>query len=878
LKLCFLRLYIQIHDSGTLRGFVLCLLVGSWLLMVGACSIEQNTVTSNIFHNTTAHYNGYFYAREKTREVETAIGKTLDDDPNYILALFPRLDTNLAKTYAKDTEEIIKMASISIQRHPNSKWLYDNYLLVGLARLYACDYLNASLTFKYVNKQSKNGPLRHRAMIYLIRTFTEQGQYDQASDVFSFLEKESLNRANAKDLYLEKAHYYQLQGDYDNMVRNLTGADSLLTRGDQKARLYFIVGQVYQKLGFNSEAYNYYKKCIAAHPTYEIEFYARLNIAQVTKLDDTRNVKQARKQFLKLLTDTKNAEFKDKIYYEFGEFERKQNHLTEAIDNYKAAAHEGKNKRIQGSAFLRIGQIQFDYLKNYKLAKAYYDSALTLLPKDFEQFNLHKKRADVLADFVKYTETIVLQDSLLRLSTLDSATIRKELDSVYAGRLAKKAAEKKKRRGGSTSGTSGRASSITPLAGGAASPDWYFDNPASLAAGESEFTRVWGNIPLEDNWRRSSRSQLDAGNAAAPVATATGATPVDAPVAAQAEPKDPVTDLYAKLLPQLPKTEQAKSEALKKIEDAYFQLGDLYFLKLNERVNAVDSYEKLVKRFPESALLPEVLYKLYLIEKDHDPERSRMYAEQLMNDFPESTFAKILVNPNYIKEISVAAEQQKLIYKRAYEAFAKGNLRVAAAQLSEAESLGETGFTPQLALLRVLITGKTEDITRYQFELGEFAKKYPESSLKVYAENLLSASKSFQEKQEKARGIRFQNSWQGPMVFVMVHQKDDKLSDKATDYLEKLLASVLPKNGPKSTNLVFNEESNITILSEFPDIESARLFYTKFTEADASRNPLTGYKFDTFVISKDNFQIFYRTKALDEYLTFFDRNFQIKNP
>jgi len=48
------------------------------------------------------------------------------------------------------------MASISIQRHPNSRWVNDNYLMVGLARLYACDYQNAILTFKYVNTKSQN--------------------------------------------------------------------------------------------------------------------------------------------------------------------------------------------------------------------------------------------------------------------------------------------------------------------------------------------------------------------------------------------------------------------------------------------------------------------------------------------------------------------------------------------------------------------------------------------------------------------------------------------------------------------------------------------------------------------------------------------------
>lgn len=75
------------------------------------CSPNQNTISSDIYHNTTAHYNGYFYAKEKISEIQTIITKSLDDDPNQILRLFPKLDTSLASSYRKDTEEVIKMAS-----------------------------------------------------------------------------------------------------------------------------------------------------------------------------------------------------------------------------------------------------------------------------------------------------------------------------------------------------------------------------------------------------------------------------------------------------------------------------------------------------------------------------------------------------------------------------------------------------------------------------------------------------------------------------------------------------------------------------------------------------------------------------------------------
>jgi tetratricopeptide (TPR) repeat protein len=329
----------------------------------------------------TARFNGYFYAKEGALEVEKLILKSLDDDHNKILLIYPRLDTVLAKSYKKNTEEIIKMASKSIQYHPNSRWVDDNYYMVGLARLYSCDYQNAILTFKYVNTKSQDLNLRHAALLGLVRTFTEMGDYDRAEEAFHFLEKEKLNRTNRKKLYLEKASYYQVRNDYDNMVNNLSKADTLLTRKDRKGRIYFIVGQVYQKLGFNSEAYNFYRKCLATNPDYEIDFYARLNMAQVAQLGNKRDERVVRKQFDKLLKDSKNQDFKDKIYFELGEFEKKQNNLGEALKDYKLSAHAGKNKRVQGMAFLRIGQINFDSLKKYRPAKSYYDSAVGALPK-----------------------------------------------------------------------------------------------------------------------------------------------------------------------------------------------------------------------------------------------------------------------------------------------------------------------------------------------------------------------------------------------------------------------------------------------------------------------------------------------------------------
>jgi len=839
--------------------------------MAWGCSPEQNSLSSAAFHNTAAHFNGYFYAQEEAIAVEKLILKSLDDDHNQVLRLFPKLDTAQARSYSKQTDEIIKMASISIQRHPNSRWVDDNYVMVGLARLFACDYQNAILTFKYVNQKSSDPDVRHRALVHLVRTFTEQGDYVKAEEAADFLSKEKMNRTNAKNLYLEKAYLFQVQGDYNKMVNNLARADTLLTRHDRKGRIYFIIGQVYQKLGFGSEAYNFYRKCLATNPEYEIDFYARLNMAQVARIDNKEAVKIVRAQFQKMLKDEKNKEFKDKIYFEIGEFEWKQRNLRPAVENYKNACHAGTNKRIQGLAFLKLGEIYFDSLKKYSLAKAYYDSSLTTLTKEFDNYAAIKKRSEILTEYVKYSETITLQDSLLLMVSIDTAVLHKRLDSMQVAMEKSEAGKKKKKRASTGEGSGGRNGTYYQTETTTTS-DWYFGNPTAVAFGQTEFQRIWGNITLEDNWRRSAKSAIVRDDQP----TVVGKTDV-AQEPTQGKASNGTTgkksSLFDELYAKLPKTDSEKEQALALIEEAYFKLGDINYFKLNEKEDARALYEKLIQRFPQSKLKPEVLYKLYLIAREIDPAAADQYANALKNEFPTSTFTKILLNPDYLKETSIIAEKQKIIYKEAYEEFLKGQLVASTRIVDEAKLLGESGFVPQLDLLKILITGKTEDITQYQYELGEFAKKYPESPLQPYAKELLEASNNFLAKAERSKGIRFIRNMEAPHQFVIAHKKDDKLSNPFVLALEKINQARFANLKLQTSNLAFNDELTLTFVLEFKNLKDANAYLSAVEANILSQPEFAKYKIDIFVITQDNFSTFYRTRALDEYLAFYDRNY-----
>lgn len=842
-----------------------------------ACSSEKNTITSKVYHNVTAHYNGYWYANEEIRKIEETILRNQVDDYNAVLKLYPTFDSALAKSYDEEIQEAIKMASIAIQRHPNSNWVDDAYIAVGKARLYSLDWGNAIATFKHVNTKSKDKNARHLAIIHLIRTYTEHQEYANAQAAIDYLEKQNLNSTNRKKFGLEKAWYYQQVGDYDKMVRSLTSIDDLLKKRDRKGRIYFIIGQVYQELGFEAEAYNYYRKCLSTNPEYEVDFYARLYMAQVTEISRGRDINSARKSFRKLLKDSKNKEFLDKIHYEMGIFELKQDNINEAIENFNLSVRKGNNKKIDGEAFLRLGEIYYDTLRDYEMSQAYYDSAVNALPSDYEGYETIKARQEILNEFVKHLKTIQLQDSLLSLSRLDSASIRMMVDSVVTAR--EKARElqagKKKRRFNrveivSSTGSNPFGANEDVTAG----VDWYFGNPTAMALGQSEFRRVWGNVPLEDNWRRSQRQSQGPAPTPGQAETAPSADQRQAP----AETTDPVAAEFESLFQQVPRTEEARRASLAKIEEAYFRLGDIYYLKLQENQNAIDMYLMLLDRFPETSFEPETLYSLYLITRETDPTASEEYARRLMVKYPESTYAKILINPNYLQESSQAAEKQKVLYKAAYEQFQQKDFAAADSITQAAMALGTTSFTPNLLLFQILLTGETEDVNQYQYELDQFIQEYSDHELAPYAKKLLDASREFHLTQEKRRGIQYIPSFEQSHYYVVVYSAPQKVHEQLTSALESFNKTTFANLDLKTSNLTFNEEYGITFVVDLPDVETAMAYYSSFSEKLSNLMIRGNHKFDNFVITKENFDIFYRTKGLNEYLQFFQKNYTQKVP
>ena len=840
--------------------------ISAAIILLAGCSAERKNIFSKTYHNTTARYNAYFYAKQQIEEIEKLVDAAHKDNYGRILKIYPSVDSTLAASYQDNVDEAIKMASIAIDRHKNSKWVDDSYILVGRARFYDLDFENAIKTYKYVNQTSKDKNARHEALIRLIRTFTDYKEYANAKAVADHLDKEKLNKNNKKHLYIAKAYLYQTQDDLDNMVKNLVKAAPLLNRRDDKARMLYITGQIYQDLGFDAEAYNFYKKAVASNPEYELDFHARLNMAQVTQLSDGQDMKSARKVFEKLLDDKKNKEFQDKIFYEWAKFEAKQGFLDPAIDHFKKSIRKSNDQRIKGLAYYHLSTIYYDSLNDYSMAQAYYDSTLSTIPRDEEiDFALIEKRHEVLDDFVKYLNTIQLNDSLLALASMDTSSIKALLRANVEAEQAKKQQVKDKANRVSRQMAS---NSFYMDEDASLSSTWYFNNPSAKAIGQNEFLKIWGNRPLTDFWRIQDKLEEQRNEQVASGISGTGAEGGAAKAAPEAFDVDAeVNQLFA----QIPFSKERQEKALDEIEEAYYHLGNIYSLSLNEKENARVEFENLLKRFPKTEHEAEALYQLFLIYKSIDTTDAYLsYKNLLLTKYPNSKFAKLAENPNYTEQTNAVAEKQKLIYKTAYAMYDTGAYVPALQLIKETiRETEETYFTSHLDLLRILIVGKIEDLTRYQFELSEFIKKYPDSEVNGYARKLLEASKELNKRQKEEKGISYIPYFDQQHYFVLVYPAEEPLeafSEAIEEFNESYRFVDL-----KTSNLILNEKYSMILVTEFTDKELAMRYFDDFFNSDELNREMPNFNLVKFVISKDNFNIFYQHKALPEYIEFFEK-------
>lgn len=847
------------------------------LLLLSSCSQHKNTVLSKGFHNTTARYNAYFLAREKMKEVEAKIQETHLDDYNEILSVYPKVNESSEGAIKTDLEYIITKAALPVNKHKNSKWVDDSYNLIGKARMYQRNYKLATQTFKYVNTKSEDNDARHQAMILLLRTYLDSLQIENARATNEYLRKEDIYEANAAELFMTRASFHQHLEELELMRLNLEKSVPYLKKGDKRARVYFILGQLYQHEGNDSAAYANYKQVFKNNPPYELFFYSRLYIAQVSSLavNDQRKIE---KYFRKLLKDQKNLEYKDKIYYEMGKYELKQKDYPQAIKHFETSIQENKGNQFQKArSYLALGNLYYDNLQKFELSKLYFDSTVSLWDTKDKEYEWIANRQKILEEFVLHYQTVQTEDSLQRLSKMDSTSLIKHINKIIekdAQEERQKAinealAAKKQKEREAFEEQNSLAQTAIPTPGG--TKNWYFYDPKIIAKGKVDFKKIWGKRNLEDNWRRSEKE----------IFTEFDTEPtIDEPdETEQDNTQDSLLAIQAKreaMYNTVPRTKAELDTSNAHLEDALYNLGKIYNLKLLEPANAVTTFEDLLKRYPNSELKPEIYYFLYLILKAQKSDQYLVYKNKLISEFPNSSYTKIIHNPNYLAENKINNQKAGELYKKAFDSHKQKAYITSDSMLANINiQYPDNDIKDKIEFLSILNKGKTENPLTYIKLLDQFILEYASSSIVPFAQEQIDRTNRFiSEQSDKGLNLenqtRFMLDFERPHYFAILFNPQNIAGDRFIKDLSDFNQSrKLNFPAPETKNL--NDSTALVYLSGFTNKDAAK-DYLEETEKGKILNKY-GNNISIFVISSDNFIILERSGNTTGYLDFYKKNY-----
>ena len=806
---------------------------------------------------------------------------------------------NIAAQFADNS---IKKATKTIQKHSMffnhkeyCKWIDDAYMLIGKAYFYKKDYAMARRTFEFVIKTYNDNDIKYEAMYWLAMANIQLGDYNRGEPMLDLL-FDKINKGDAPLKYEEQANLayansYILQKNYDAAVPYLNRALELKPKVRMKTRIYFILGQIYQKQEDPERAAVMYTSVLKHSTAYEMEFNAKINLAQCyTSRSGDRDF--IIKKLKKMLKDEKNKDYLDQVYYALAQISLTDKDTNQAIGYLGKSVSTSKTNNYQRSiSALQLADIYFSF-PNYRKAQAYYDSTMQFLPKDFANYKVIRKKTETLTALVQQLQLISREDSLQALAAMSEEARNKVIDklisSVIADEIKKSQEEQTRQQNQMFTNQEETMSSPSSLG------KWYFYNASTLASGFSTFQKKWGKRRPEDNWFLTDKAiTMSTTETIVDTSQAVTGKPGDTTAGKKPEkkstnPKD--RKYYTQDIPFTPARLAASNQ---KVMEAYYEAGFIYIEGLNDYGHSIECFETLIRRYPDFPRKAQTYFELYTLYKDlkNDP-KSDSYRNLLLTQYPETDYTKLLINPNYYKELAAKKSESSKLYELTYTAFQKQQYYMVISNAAEAHVRykSDTTLLPRFDYLRALSLGKIEVADSMMVALLRIQQEYPKSPVNNLVRDFLASLGSQAGKGGQAGRsapdstsalllaaetiYKYDSSAVHFYILIVNNTKVDvsALKIKITDFNSKFH----DLQGLEVNSLLFDNNEEMITVSNFDDASSAMKYITSirdskyiFTRLESSGD------YNDFVISVTNYPVLYRNKDIRKYQKFFEKNYRV---
>ncbi len=745
------------------------------LLIVSGCSTQKNTKASRAYHQMCTDYNVGFNAENAYIEGQKEINKSAKDDFTQLIEMYPISYKENQTVATSQMERTIEKCRKAIKKHsitkkpkrnkdkwkePKYQYFYNQeefvhgvkeaWILLGKAELHKGDFLGAASTFGYIQRHYPSDPeIVCEARIWQARAYGEMDWVYEAWQTFDQIkENDVVKRLNA-DYAEVKAFLLMKDKNYKEAIPYLQLATKKENNKYLSSRFNYLLGQLYLEQNQVDKATESFKLAVRQSQTYSMEFNARLMMLQCNDESWQKNVKKLKR----MAKNYNNKDYKDQIYTVVGNIYLNHKDTAEAIEAYKTAIEESTRGGVEKAAVLiTLGDLYYSQ-KEYIDAHPCYQEASGILNAEHPDYKRVMKLGEALGELAVNYNTVELQDSLQHLSTLTEEEQLKIVEKIIeevkkeeeeAARLAKEAETK-----GFEEST--RPSMSMPTLGGA--KDWYFYNQQLKTQGAQQFKQKWGKRVLEDNWRRANKvstapdmnEELGMGNEKLdedgnPIVS--DEQKVDDGVPAHHTP-----EYY---LSQIPKDSTDIAASNVAIADALYAMAVIYDEKLNDLPMSLETYQEFQLRFAKDSRELEGYYSSYRIcGKLDDKDEQEAYRQRIITEYPESKYAAVLSQPDYLERTKEMLALQDSLYADTYLAYSKGNFNTVFANYDNmATNYSMSSLMPKFAFLNVLSIGKTQPEEPFYQALTELVEKYPQSDVTPMCKDILALMSQGREAQQ----------------------------------------------------------------------------------------------------------------------------------
>ena len=696
------------------------------IFLVFGCSTKKDSFINRKYHSISTEYNVLYNGHLALEDGLAALNANYDDNYWEVLPIEPLKIDELAlpgmkgdadsspQEFDRAEEKAVKAIqkhSMLIARQERNSQIDAAYLLLGRSRYYSQRFVPAIEAFNYILINYPRADLIDQTRIWQAKTNIRLQNEEMAIETLSILlDKETLKSKDREDANTAIAMAYAKTDSLEQVVKHLNLAVLTDNNKEQTARNLFILGQLYRgKNQIDSSNIAFRKIIDLKKAPYKYVIHA--HIEQAKNVSNKEDALAMVEELQKLIKDRYNREYLDELYFRLAEITLEDDENL-ALEYYKLGIQASNTDNFQKElTYESVGNIYFDKAQ-FSTAGAYYDSVLQISKDDnTKRIRSLKRKRNNLEEVIIYEAIAQRNDSILNVVAMSND----EQLAFFTNHIEKLKAEDKRKKELEQIQQINAGANMLGLGNNQTTKStgkWYFYNTQASGYGQQEFRNIWGNRPLQDNWRISDKMQINAGNINATIVTT---TQID-------QSKKYELPYYFEMVPSDPQVIDSISAER---NGAYYKLGIIYEGQFKETGLAILRLEKLLTFSPSEELSLPAKYHLYKLYNTLNNNKALVYKNDITTNYSESRYAKIILNPKEVINED-AASSSETEYAAIYYEYEEEKFEsvIEKSTIAIGKYEGQQ-IVPKFELLKSYAIGKKDGILAFKEALEFIVANYP---------------------------------------------------------------------------------------------------------------------------------------------------------